>query len=230
MASSKTAEVYGALREELLNGVHRPGTKLTIDNLTERFLVSAGAVREALARLTSDRLVVALPQRGFVVAMVSSKDLLDLTEVRIDIERKCLVSSIANGSVDWEARLVASWHRLSKIGATPEGRTHPDWARLHGQFHDDLVSACDNAWWLRLRSELYIQAERYRRMALPRAQAMRDVEAEHRTIIDYTLARDADRAAAALAEHLQRTTRSLLEMHLFDYESNERLRGAALGR
>lgn len=227
MASSKTAEVYSALREEVLNGVHRPGTKLTIDSLTGRFLVSAGAVREALARLTSDRLVVAVPQRGFVVAMVSRKDLLDLTEVRIDIETKCLHSAIANGSVEWEARLIASWHRLSRTGATLEGRAHPDWAGLHSQFHDDLVAACDNAWWLRLRSELYIQAERYRRMALPRVQALRDTATEHRIIFDYTLERDAERAAAALSDHLQRTARSLLDSGLFGNEMEEQARGAA---
>jgi GntR family transcriptional regulator, carbon starvation induced regulator len=205
MAASKTAGVYDALREDILNGNHAPGAKLAIDGLARHFGVSGGAVREALSRLTSDRLVLSMPQRGFAVAGVSAEDLADLTAVRIEIETRCLRRSVQLGSVEWEARLLASWHRLSHVGSQPTGRTHPDWERLHATFHDDLVSACDSPWWLRLRDVLYIQAERYRRMLLPQVGRLRDVEAEHREILDLAMARDAEGAAAALARHLGRT-------------------------
>lgn len=78
----------------MLDGAHAPGSKLPIDQVAERFGVSLGAVREALSRLTSDRLVIAEPQRGFSVAPVSAADLIDLTTVRIDIETRCLRRSI----------------------------------------------------------------------------------------------------------------------------------------
>jgi DNA-binding GntR family transcriptional regulator len=212
--ASKTAQVYEELKEELLNGAHTPGAKLAIEPLAARFGVSAGAVREALSRLTSDRLAVALPQRGFVVAAVSAEDLIALTDVRVDIETRCLRRAIALGSVQWEGQLLSTWHQLSHAAASPLGRAHPDWARLHAQFHDDLVSACGNIWWLRLREVLYIQAERYRRMVLPRALAKRDINAEHQAILDSTLRRDADEAVALLSEHLKKTTRDLLKVGL----------------
>ncbi|WP_029004905.1 GntR family transcriptional regulator [Azorhizobium doebereinerae] len=211
MAISKTAVLYSDLKEELLNGGYAPGAKLAIDALAQNFEVSASAVREVLSRLTSERLVDAMPQRGFSVAPVSRHDLIDLTEVRIDIEARCLRRSIALGDFDWEARILATWHRLSRTGATPEGRAHPDWPRLHAQFHDDLVSACDSLWWLRLRDQLYVQAERYRRMLLPRVRFERDIEIEHREIMNLVLARNADAACEALSAHLQLTTRLLLD-------------------
>lgn len=210
MAVSKTAALYSELKEELLNGGYPPGSKLAIDTLATDFEVSASAVREALSRLTSERLVEAMPQRGFTVAPVSRGDLIDLTGVRVDIEVRCLRSSVLLGDVEWEARILSTWHRLSKTGATPEGRAHPDWPRLHAQFHDDLVSACDSLWWLRLRDQLYVQAERYRRILLPRARLERDIETEHREIMDLALARKADAAAEALSAHLQRTAHDLL--------------------
>ncbi len=205
MSASKTAGVYTELREDLLNGVYQPGSKLMIDALATRFRVSPSAVREALSRLTSERLVVAMPQKGFTVATVSQEDLDDLTQVRIEIETRCLRRSIELGDIEWEAALLASWHRLCHAGASPLGRAHPDWERLHAQFHDDLVAACDSPWWLRLRHELYIQAERYRRMVRSEADTKRDIEAEHRAILDRTMARDADGAVAALSRHLSQT-------------------------
>lgn len=210
MAQSKTAEVYEALKTELLDGAHPPGSKLAIDQIADRFSVNPGAVREALARLTSDRLVIAQPQRGFVVAPVSASDLLDLTAVRIDIETRCLRRSIELGTIEWEGRLLGTWHQLSHTQALGGGHANPEWVKLHGQFHDDLIAACDSVWWLRLREALYIQAERYRRMILPQAKGGRDVEAEHRAILEFALARDGERACAALTDHLNMTAGILL--------------------
>lgn len=210
MSQSKTARVYETLKTELLDGVHRPGSKLAIDQLADRFGVNAGAVREALSRLTSDRLVAAQPQKGFLVAAVSAADLLDLTAVRTDIETRCLRRAIELGTLEWEGRLLSTWHQLSRTDQEVGDLSNPEWTRLHGQFHDDLIAACDSVWWLRLREQLYMQAERYRRMILPYARGARDVNAEHREILDLALARDADRACAALSAHLNLTAKLLL--------------------
>ena len=169
MAASRTNQIYEALKQELLDGLHVPRSKLQIDLIAARFEVSLGAVREALSRLTSDRLVVAEPQRGFTVAPVSTEDLVDLTAVRIEIETRCLRSSILRGNLEWEGRLLDAWHQLSRTPPKIRGVStiNPDWTRLHTRFHDDLIAACDSKWWLRLRDQLYLQAERYRRMMLP---------------------------------------------------------------
>ncbi len=211
-SASRTSEVYNALKQELLDGAHPPCAKMPIDQLAERFGVSLGAVREALSRLTSDRLVLSEPQRGFTVAPLSAEDLVDLTAVRIEIETRCLRRSILKGNLQWEGRLLDSWHQLSHTASRLPGAAtvNPDWAQRHSRFHDDLIAACDSLWWFRLRDELYIQAERYRRIILPHARVERDVDAEHRAILEATLARDADLACECLEDHLQLTADILL--------------------
>lgn len=210
-STSRTVETYETLKQSILSGSLRPRTRLRIEHLSEELTVSAGAVREALSRLTSDGMVVAEPQRGFLVAPISKTDLSDLTAVRIDIEVKCLRRSIALGGVDWESRVLAAHHRLSK---TPEhdadGGTHPQWPIVHADFHDALVAACDSAWWLRLRAQLFLQAERYRRLSVPYAQVERDVIGEHRALAETTLARDGDAAAQTIEKHIRLTADLLL--------------------
>lgn len=229
-AASRTAEVYEGLKEELLNSVHAPGRKLAIDLIAARFRVSAGAVREALSRLTSDRLVVSLPQRGFLVAPVSERDLLDLTAVRIEIETRCLRRSIVLGDLEWEGRLLSIWHRLSRTPPSEDRAAKSEWSRLHSQFHDELLSCCDSVWWLHLRDQLYTQAERYRRMILPRARVARDIDAEHKAILDFALGRDADNACEALQNHLQLTTDILLASKVPELFTEEEARPAINAR
>jgi GntR family transcriptional regulator, carbon starvation induced regulator len=212
-AKSRTEQAYEALKSEVLDGRFAPDSKLKIDSLCDLLGVSPGAVREALSRLTSDGLVVAEPQRGFTVAPVSAEDLIDLTSVRIAIETRCLRRAIQVGNLAWEGRIKDAWHQLEKTPVRSSARPdtmNPDWTKLHTAFHDSLIAACDSRWGLKLRDQMYIQAERYRRMLLPFTKVPREPDAEHEAIVQAVLARDTDRACKLLADHLQKTADILL--------------------
>jgi len=210
---SRTARTCDVLRDAIVHAEFAPGEKLRIDHLGRVYEASIGAVREALSRLTAEGLVVAMPQKGFIVAPISRKELIDLTEVRIEIECKCLARSIEHGDLEWEGRVASLQHKLRALhGAwdkqgTPEGA---QWHQVHEAFHAELAAACDNLWWLRLRNQLYVQSERYRRLSRPWKGEARDVTAEHDAIANATLARDARAAQAAMREHLQGTADILL--------------------
>ena len=122
-AKSRTEQTFTALREALIAGEFLPGARLRIDQLGKQFDASIGAIREALSRLTAEGLVVAVPQKGFMVAPVSRKDLSDLTEVRVDMENRCLIASIRHGTLEWEGRVIALQHQLRALGPKPRRPT-----------------------------------------------------------------------------------------------------------
>src|ERR1700733_10965868 len=100
---SRTISVYNQVRSDILAGRLEPGRKLRIQELAASLKVSPSVVREALSRLSAESLVIAEPQRGFRVSPINAADVRDLTEVRIDIELKCLRRSMSEGDVSWEA-------------------------------------------------------------------------------------------------------------------------------
>ncbi|MCW0209306.1 MAG: FCD domain-containing protein, partial [Achromobacter sp.] len=78
----------------------------------------------------------------------------------------------------------------------------------HWEFHHVLIGACRSPWLLDLSAQLYAQTERYRRPALAGVTAygpQRNVDQEHRLLLEAALSRDADRAAATLAAHYRKT-------------------------
>lgn len=210
---SRTAIACDQLREFIIQATYAPGEKLRIDQLVKKLSVSSGAVREALSRLTAEGLVVAEPQKGFVVAPISRSDLQDLTNVRIEIEGRCLADSIKNGDIEWEGRVLSIQHRLrslaGSLGSTDLEIATP-WHILHKQFHDELVSACSSKWWMQLRSQLYVQSERYRRLSGPIDEFERDIEAEHDAIANAAIARNTQEAVSQMTHHLETTTSILL--------------------
>lgn len=210
-SGTKSHRAYTQIRADILSCTLMPGTKLNIAGLAADLDVSLGAVREALSMLQSEALVVSEPQRGYTVSPVSPKELADITEARIAIEGLCLRASIERGDLAWESRVVAAWHRLSRLSQTEAGRDQhlsDVWSSAHADFHAELVGACGNDWLLRMRAMLYEQSERYRRMSVsvPQQAGTRDVPAEHKAIFDAVMDRDIDRAVAALENHLRKTS------------------------
>nr|WP_041757806.1 FCD domain-containing protein [Bradyrhizobium sp. ORS 278] len=206
MSGSATQTVYEKLRASLLAGLYQPEEKLKISELGAAFAVSPGAIREALARLTAEGLVTALPQRGFRVAPVSVADLRDLTDMRIEIETKCLRRAIANGDLGWETAVIAAHHRMAATPiAADDGSFSPAWTIAHGEFHAALAQACGSFWMLRVRDLLFVHNERYLDLARKADRGRRDAAREHRELMEAALARDAERAAAVMAAHLGKT-------------------------
>jgi DNA-binding GntR family transcriptional regulator len=213
-AGSQTLSVYQKLRSDIVSCRLSPAQRLNINALCKDYGVSLGAIRESLSRLASEDLVVAQAQRGFQVAPVSADDLVDLMRTRAEIESLCLRSSLSLGGLDWEASLMAAGHRLSRTPrtVTPKNPVVSDeWEAAHDAFHLALVAACNSPWLLKLRGQLYTQAERYRRLSLRISAARRDIAGEHQELLKTALGRDADGIAGLMAQHLDATTRYLLD-------------------
>ena len=150
--------------------------------------------------------------KGFRVAPVSRRDLLEVTEHYLAFEKRALLQSIEAGGDEWETRIVASFHSLSIIedlSWTERMRRHGDWVERHRRFHEALVAACSDRWLLRLRSLMFYQLERYRFLSkMKREKSPTRKGTEHRAIMEATVARDA-KATVLLEQHIRETSESI---------------------
>lgn len=205
---TRVEETFNAIRADIIDGTLEPSSRLAVDRLKDRYGVGASTIRESLSLLISDALVTAEGQRGFAVAPVSVEDLRDLSNVRVLLETHALRESIDKGGDDWEAAIVAAFHRLSKaqerVDAGEEGAM-TEWEERNREFHAALVGACDSRWTRHMLAMLHHHTERYRRASLANQKAKRDVAGEHAEIVEATLDRDVERASEALARHIYRT-------------------------
>ena len=210
---TQTDAAYAALHDDILSCRMVPGSKIIISETALRYGFSPGAVREALSRLSAERLTVATAQKGYSVAEVSAVELKDLTRTRITIEQHCLRSAITHGDVEWETSIVAAFHRMHRIPLYVPGeptRLNPDWAAAHTTFHSALAAGCNSPWMLTLRAMLYSQTERYRHFSVALAREERDIDSEHKAIMDACLVRDADLVASLMHDHLTKTSEIVL--------------------
>jgi DNA-binding GntR family transcriptional regulator len=210
---------FNALRDDIVNGDLEPGSRLAVEHLRQRYGVGSSTIREALSLLIADALVTAEGQRGFTVKPTSADDLKDLSNVRVLLETHALTQSISNGDDDWEAEIVASFHRLSKaqtrLDAGEDGAAD-EWEDRNREFHDALTDRCESPWIRYMLDMLHHHSERYRRQALVDRTIPRDVHAEHTELMEATLARDVDRAVAVATTHILRTSDVIAELTCTD--------------
>ena len=206
--------IYRLLRRDIMRGDFAPGQSLRLELLRQRYGGSFSPIREALNRLRSERMVLTTTSRGFRIAPLSVDEMRDACETRILIDCDALRRSVANADDAWEVRLVGAFHALALAARRADDAPVPDQDRedaleaRHQDFHHALIGACRSPWLLDLSAQLYAQTERYRRPARARAAAYgadRNVDDEHRQLLDAAIARDAERATALLAAHYRRT-------------------------
>jgi len=195
--------VYLRLRHDIIQGKLAPGTRLRSDEIRKAYDTGISPLREALTRLTAERLVQSSGQRGYSVAPLSPQDVIDTMEARVLIETKALKLSIEKGGVEWEAEILAAEHALKRTPTNGPGAEHDEWAKAHQRFHESLLSASGSPWLIQLSDILYSQSERHRLYTVKKGNPARarDRVTEHDEILKAALDRNVGMATVELERH-----------------------------
>lgn len=219
--STQASSVYDRLHEDILTGELKPGLKLRLKDLIERYDTGNSPLREALNRLSANGMVSREENRGFRVPPAQEKELVELTKTRCWLEEIGVRESIANGDADWEERIVLAFHWLTRAASKEKSTGEPqytvrDWENHHQEFHIALISACGSDILLKYCAELHQRSFRYRNLAeVVEYRGMHELE-EHRDLQEAVLNRDADLAVELLRKHYEVTSDILIASGRFD--------------
>ncbi|MCC7487344.1 MAG: FCD domain-containing protein [Burkholderiales bacterium] len=190
--------VQGEIERMILDGELKMGERVNEIALATRLNVSRGPVREACRSLAQAGLIESQVNRGFFVRKLALKEVVDLYDLRAGLMRiagKLIASRITN-------------ERLGRIRALvdemDDARRRDEDARfrdLNSEFHAALVEAADNRRLAEIYQGLVKEIRLYRR-GLVSTGAMELSNREHRLILDAIVAKDGERTAVAMEDHI----------------------------
>jgi DNA-binding GntR family transcriptional regulator len=205
---------YEILKERILDQDVAPGTRLNIDALARETGVSTSPLREALAKLEADRLVVSELYSGYTVAPEPSIDYLgDLLDFRTLIEGHCALIGARRDNAKLLDEMRAT---IDDMGATRRlGTRYKEYRRFvaaDSRFHQLIVDSAGN----QVASDTYssmnaimLQARLYLHRSSGKERAA-EVSIEHARILQAFKDHDGAAAKRALEAHLQGGKRRLL--------------------
>ena len=195
-----TSDVFDVVMDMLMGHRLAPGEKLNIDSLARTLGVSQTPVREALAAIESEGLIIKSPQRGYTIAPLIGLDQLhELIELRLLVEPPTAAAAAKRASVP-QVRALRAFARTGGAGRSDAAANRLD-MKYDAQFHDMVAELGGNQLiretLARLRSHLHMY-----RLYHHAGQAAA-TKPEHVAIAAAIAAGDPELAASAMENHLR---------------------------
>ena len=193
-------DVYDVLIDMLMNHSLAPGARLNIDELSRTLGISPTPVREALARVESEGLILKEPRRGYrVAALIGLDELHELIELRLLIE-PAAAADAARTITAPQATVLRAFARSGGAGSSDTEANRLDMT-YDATFHDMVAGLGGN----RLRREMLGRLRSHLHMyrLYHHANQAAATKPEHVAVAKAIGNRDPDAARAAMTRHLE---------------------------
>jgi DNA-binding GntR family transcriptional regulator len=201
--------VYTKLRLEILTGKIAGGTHVTESSIANRFDVSRTPVREALQRLTQEKLITPLPRAGYLVEDMSDEDIQDLFSTRFMIEMLVMEKAVQHISKD-ELELMAE--NIEKTKKCVQSGELQRMTELDLEFHSIIYKASRSKSLYRICSNLGDLTLKYRYGLNLVGELWADAIDHHTAIYQALLARDSAWATTAIRNHGEQAKAQLIDI------------------
>ncbi|MCM8730636.1 GntR family transcriptional regulator [Hephaestia sp. GCM10023244] len=205
-------QVFEVIRERIVTGRLAYDIAIRQDALAAELGVSKIPLREALARLEQEGLLISQPNRGYFVRPMTADEADEIFVLRLDIEPRA--AGLAAAMAD-DADRAAVQRAFDDLDAAHCGR--PDLTVRSRTFDMALIRAVARPLTTQLVERLQVMAERYVLAHHESAGRRERAHRERRDLIEAWLARDTAATERLLATHIDGARADL----------NQQLRGAA---
>jgi DNA-binding GntR family transcriptional regulator len=202
--------IYTEIKRKIIEFEYEPNEHLSEELLAKSLEVSRTPLREAFHRLELEKLVTKLPTGRIVVAKLTIAEAEELFQVRAVLEG--LLTRHATRNMN-EVILDKLEEVMQHMEAAAGSHQHVEVVRLGSAFHNLLYQLSQIETASGFLEQLKSRIERYRRIGgyrHPHYAANLPVE-EHRTILTYVRAGDADGAERAMVAHVSRSLEMVKE-------------------
>ncbi len=203
-------QIYTELKHRMLTCTIPPGTRLVEKQLCEELGVSRTSLREALNRLTQEKLVDLRPHCGFRVTPITLESFRNICEMRRVVESQvAALAAERAGPAD-----IAEMRKAAPVPLSFEDEdAHTVYCNCNRAFHHAIAQSIDNL----LLEEIVLSAldkdqqPLYYGIDIEVCTNPREVTAEHLAIVDAIEAREAERARNLMFEHIGKKEDRILE-------------------
>lgn len=204
-----TDETYDAVKRLVMDHRIPPGARVSIEALARDLGVSPTPVREALARLEADGLVVKEPLRGNrTTPVLNRREFEELYEMRLLLEPWAARQAAGRMTAEGRQRLLTEMTSCLPVPPGSDYETYRSVIDHDARFHDLVFALAGNelvrAMWNRTHCHLHLFRLFY-------AGGLGAVTVqEHGDVADALVAGDAESAEAAMRRHLEASRSRLL--------------------
>ena len=207
-----TDKIYQDIKDDINAKVFQPGEKLNIKELARKYDVSDTPVKQALQRLSDEKIVVNTPNKGMSVRVMNSHEMGDIFEIRRMLDTfliKDIVTTL-NYNADLRQQLIDNLERQKEFIARDDSDHKPEeYFELDLEFHTLYLKASGNQKAVDIFCDM--QPFTYATGRYVKQPYSRDCECvkEHEAILEAAFAGDLEKLQEAITAHLNNSQNAL---------------------
>jgi DNA-binding GntR family transcriptional regulator len=205
------ARIYGAIKEQIIDGRYAPGARITEQNVAAQFNTSRTPVREAMRQLVADGFALFKPNSGTVVRQWSPDEVRQIFELRVFIESEIAGHAAAGIAAGELAELVRIQDQIESAGVETSEANTARIAPLNREFHHIIAQASHNERLVSMLAsaiEVPIVQQTFRSYS---PQRLARSFSHHRELIDALSHHDGAWAKAVMSSHIHSAKQTLLQ-------------------
>ncbi len=193
--------VYEELKMQILTGAIVPGTRMMEVELAKEIGVSRTPIREAIRKLEKEGLVTIEPRRGAYASQISTEDMVEILEVRQNMEG--LAAFFAASRMQPEQ--LAELKEVSEhYNAAVHAGDMEEMIKHDTRFHRIIVESCNNKILVQMIEQLQELVLRFRYIYYDNFRRAENMPEEHLEIMNAIETGDAEAARKAADVHIDR--------------------------
>jgi DNA-binding GntR family transcriptional regulator len=198
---------YDELRDRIVTLRLAPGTVLREDELMQEMGIGRTPLREAVKRLALENLVAVQPRRGTFVTAVEAADIVNITEVRADLES--YAAELAAMRMNDGAREQAE-ELLQEIDEVTRPHEQEWLMRFDERIHRFTWEATGNPYLVETLERYFTHSLRIWYLVLDRVPGLGHSVHDQMHLLNALLERDGERARTIMREHVLEFQREIL--------------------
>ena len=206
-STSLADQVFDKLENDIIQGTYVKGEILTELKLVEQLGVSRTPIREALRRLEQERLIKD-SGKGSIVLGITEEDLLDIMNIRQQIEGLAAYYATVNMTEEGRAEL-AHIVDLQDFYYSKWDTEHL--RQVDDEFHSVICRLSKRTVLTDTLLPLHRKTRRYRRIAMEDRERTAQTMKEHRQMYEAIVSGDADRAMELTTLHIKNAKIHMIE-------------------
>jgi DNA-binding GntR family transcriptional regulator len=201
--------VHYQLREQILNGLFRPGEMLRQEEIAQQLGVSRAPLREALPRLEAEGLIVLYPRRGYAVVSLDPDEISEIFDLRMLLEQGAAAVAARRRTAEDVAKARSIRREMASIDIKDVSKLTL-WFDLHSKFHQTLFRPSGLKHYARLIANLRTIVEPYIRVETFLTGGLEEAEAEHDQLLDAFADGNSKSFTKLTGDHVRHTATRLL--------------------
>jgi DNA-binding GntR family transcriptional regulator len=201
-SGSRSSEVYDIVKEAIIRGEWEPGDRIDDKELSIQLSVNRLTVREALSKLTENKIIEHVHWKGFYLRNIPIEEVWSIIEIRISLETLAITNTMKRSDLSF-------YEKLEKLILSSEkaieANNHEEFMKKDFLFHSTIYKQSGNPWIESIIENLRLLINILRNVSMKPnfKEAAIQSTADHKTICSLMKNGNKEEAIIAMTNHME---------------------------